>query len=140
IAGGAGAANVSYQIVYDEAPREPGDGESGHPWRRHHSTRGQFGTTSAVLLAAATGYRRWVRSIHVTCNRTSAATWNLAFAATATASGPGVFGESLPVRSDPASRVDRYFGGAGFDLGETIAISGFASATNVTYEIVYDEE
>lgn len=137
IAGGAGAANVSYQIVYDEGPPEP---VFAPPWRRHHSIRGQFGTSSAVLLAAATGYQRWVRSIHITNNRTSAATWNLAFAPTATASGPGIFGESLPVRSDPASRVDRYFGGAGFDLGETISIAGFASATNVTYEIVYDEE
>lgn len=134
ISGFSAAANVSYQIVYDEGTAIA----QAYDKLEHKSVRGQFGTSTTVLLSGAMNIKRWVRSFHITSNRTSAATWNLAFASTATASGPGVFGEVLPARTDPASRIDRYFGGAGVYI-DGASIAGFASATNVTYEIVYDE-
>lgn len=99
------------------------------------SIQGQFANSTAVLLAASSAVTRYVRSIHVTNDTVSVLTWNLAFAATATNAGPGVFGEVIP----PLSRADRYFGGRGMRL-DNVAISGFASAaTSVSYQIVYDE-
>lgn len=97
--------------------------------------QGQFANATAVLLAASASVTRYVRSLHITNDSASAVTWNLAYAATATSAGPGVFGESLPANS----RTDRYYGGKGKRL-DNVAISGFASAaTSVSYEIVYDE-
>lgn len=99
------------------------------------SIQGQFANATAVLLAASSAATRYVRAIHVSNDTSSTQTWNLAFAATATAAGPGVFGEQLL----PNGRTDRYFGGKGFRL-DNVAISGFAgNATSVTYQIVYDE-
>ena len=99
------------------------------------SLQGQFANATAVLLAASSTLTRYVRSIHISNDSGSSVTWNLAFAATATSSGPGVFGEALAANS----RTDRYFGGKGFRL-DNVAISGFASAaTSVSYQIVYDE-
>lgn len=99
------------------------------------SIQGQFASSTAVLLAASSTLTRYVRSVHVTNNTGSALTWNLAFAATATSAGPGIFGESIPANS----RADRYYGGKGKRL-DNVAIAGFASAaTSVSYEIVYDE-
>jgi hypothetical protein len=99
------------------------------------SIQGQFANATASLLAASSTLTRYVRSYHITNDSASAVTWNLAFAATATSAGPGVFGESLPANS----RTDRYYGGKGKRL-DNVVISGFASAaTSVSYEIVYDE-
>lgn len=99
------------------------------------SIQGQFASSTAALLAASSTLTRYVRSFHISNDTASAVTWNLAFAATATSAGPGIFGESLPANS----RTDRYFGGKGFRL-DNVAISGFASsATAVSYQIVYDE-
>jgi hypothetical protein len=99
------------------------------------SIQGQFASSTAVLLAASAALTRYVRSVHVSNDSAGALTWNLAFAATATSAGPGIFGESIPANS----RADRYFGGKGFRL-DNVAISGFASgATSVSYQIVYDE-
>jgi hypothetical protein len=99
------------------------------------SIQGQFASSTAVLLAASSSLTRYVRSVHVSNDTGGALTWNLAFAATATSAGPGIFGESVPANS----RADRYFGGKGFRL-DNVAISGFASsATSVSYQIVYDE-
>lgn len=99
------------------------------------SIQGQFANATAVLLAASATLTRYVRSIHVSNNSGGALTWNLAYAATATSAGPGIFGESLPANS----RADRYYSGKGKRI-DNVAISGFASsATAVSYEIVYDE-
>lgn len=100
------------------------------------SLQGQFANATAVLLTASATVTRYVRSIHVTNDSASPITWNLAYAATATSAGPGVFGESLAAnaRSNPI-----YYGGKGKRI-DNVAISGFASAaTAVTFEIVYDE-
>lgn len=107
---------------------------------KRKSIQGQFASATAVLLAASATLTRYVRSIHITNNSSAARTWNLAFAATATSAGPGVFGEALPANSaGPSSRAERYYGGQGKRLDNT-AISGFAdAATSVSYEIVYDE-
>lgn len=102
---------------------------------KRKSIQGQFANATAVLLAASSTLTRYVRSFHITNDSSSAVTWNLAFAATATSAGPGVFAESLPANS----RTDRYYGGAGKRI-DNVAISGFASAaTAVSYEIIYDE-
>lgn len=99
------------------------------------SIQGQFASSTAVLLAASATLTRYIRSLHITNDSGSTVTWNLAFAATATSAGPGIFGESIPANS----RTDRYYGGKGKRL-DNVAISGFASAaTSVSYEIVYDE-
>lgn len=99
------------------------------------SIQGQFANATAVLLASSSTLTRYVRSFHITNDSASTVTWNLAYAATATSAGPGVFGESLAANS----RTDRYYGGKGKRI-ENVAISGFASAaTSVSYEIVYDE-
>jgi hypothetical protein len=99
------------------------------------SIQGQFASSTAVLLASSSTLTRYIRSIHITNDTGSQLTWNLAFAATATSAGPGVFGEPIPANS----RADRYYGGKGKRI-ENTAISGFASAaTSVSYEIVYDE-
>jgi hypothetical protein len=107
---------------------------------KRKSIQGQFANATAVLLAASATLTRYVRSVHVSNDSASAVTWNLAFAATATSAGPGVFAEALPANTSAASsRADRYYGGAGKRLDNT-AISGFASAaTAVSYEIIYDE-
>lgn len=99
------------------------------------SIQGQFASSTAALLAASATLTRYVRSFHITNDTGGALTYNLAFAATATSAGPGVFGESVPANS----RADRYFGGKGFRI-DNVAISGFASsATSVSYQIIYDE-
>lgn len=99
------------------------------------SIQGQFANATAVLLAASATLTRYVRSIHVTNNSSSEITWNLAFAATATSAGPGVFAERLPANS----RTDRHYGGKGKRI-DNVAIAGFASsASSTSYEIVYDE-
>lgn len=107
---------------------------------KRKSIQGQFAAATAVLLAASATLTRYVRSIHVTNDTAATRTWNLAFAATATSAGPGVFGEALPSSaSGQSSRADRYYGGQGKRLDNT-AISGFAdAATSVSYEIIYDE-
>jgi hypothetical protein len=100
------------------------------------TVRGQFANATAVLLAASSTATRYVRSVHVTNNSASPVTWNLAFAATATSAGPGVFAEALAANTRAAPI---YFGGKGERL-DNVAISGFASAaTAVTFEIIYDE-
>jgi hypothetical protein len=82
---------------------------------------------------------RYVRGWSVTNNTNSAKKFSLAYAATATASGPGVFEESLPANTAGASsRADRPYYGKGHKL-ENVAISGFADAAGVSYEINYDE-
>lgn len=99
------------------------------------SIQGQFANSTAVLLAASATLTRYIRSFHITNDSTSTATWNLAYAATATSAGPGVFGETVPANS----RTDRYYGGKGKRI-DNVAIAGFASAaTAISYEIVYDE-
>lgn len=99
------------------------------------SIQGQFANATAVLLAASATLTRYVRSIHISNNSASPLTWNLAYAATATNAGPGVFGEAIPANS----RTDRYYSGKGKRI-DNVAIAGFASvATSVSYEIVYDE-
>lgn len=99
------------------------------------SIQGQFASSTAVLLAASASLTRYVRSFHISNNSASALTWNLAYAATATSAGPGVFGETIPANS----RTDRYYSGKGKRI-DNVAIAGFASsATSVSYEIVYDE-
>lgn len=99
------------------------------------SIQGQLAASTAVLLAASSTLTRYVRSFHITNDTGASITWNLAFAATATSAGPGVFGETILANA----RTDRYFGGKGFRL-DNVAISGFASsATSVSYQIVYDE-
>lgn len=105
---------------------------------RRKVIRGQFGTSTAALLAASSTVTRYVRAWHVSNNTSSARTFNIAFAATATSSGPGVFGEALPANSAGASsRADRYYT-PGHRL-DNVAISGFADAAGVSYEIEYDE-
>lgn len=102
---------------------------------KRKSIQGQFANSTAVLLAASSTLTRYVRSFHISNDSGSTVTWNLAFAATATSAGPGIFGESLPANS----RTDRYYGGSGKRI-DNVAISGFASsATSVSYEIIYDE-
>lgn len=99
------------------------------------SIQGQFANATAVLLAASATLTRYVRSIHISNNSGSALTWNLAYAATATSAGPGVFGESIAANA----RTDRYYSGKGKRI-DNVAIAGFASApTSVSYEILYDE-
>lgn len=107
---------------------------------KRKSIQGQFASATAVLLAASSSVTRYVRSVHISNDSAAARTWNLAFAATATSAGPGVFGEALPANTFGASaRADRYYGGAGKRL-DNVAISGFAdAATSVSYEIIYDE-
>lgn len=102
--------------------------------------RGQFANATAVLLAASSSVTRYVRSVHVTNDTNAQRTWNLAYAATATSAGPGVFGEVLPPNtSGPAARAVIMYGGRGHRL-DNVAISGFAdTATSVSYEINYDE-
>lgn len=102
--------------------------------------RGQFANATAVLLAASSAVTRYVRSVHISNDTTAQRTWNLAYAATATSAGPGIFGETLPPNtSGPASRADRVYGGKGHRL-DNVAIAGFAdAATSVSYEINYDE-
>lgn len=107
---------------------------------KRKSIQGQLASATAVLLAASSSVTRYIRSVHLTNNSTSARSVNLAFAATATSAGPGIFGEALPPNSlGASSRLDRYYGGAGKRL-DNVAISGFAdAATSVSYEIIYDE-
>lgn len=107
---------------------------------KRKSIQGQFANATAVLLAASSTLTRYIRSIHITNNTNASRTWNLAFAATATSAGPGVFAEALPANTaGPTSRADRYYGGQGKRL-DNVAISGFAdAATSVSYEIIYDE-
>lgn len=102
--------------------------------------RGQFANATAVLLAASASLTRYVRSVHITNDSASQQTWNLAYAATATSAGPGVFGEVIPPNtSGPASRAVIVYGGRGHRL-DNVAISGFAlTASSVSYEINYDE-
>lgn len=102
--------------------------------------RGQFANSTAVLLAASSSVTRYVRSIHITNDTNAQRTWNLAYAATATSAGPGVFGETLPANTNgQSSRSSIVYGGRGHRL-DNVAISGFAdSATSVSYEIIYDE-
>lgn len=102
--------------------------------------RGQFANATAVLLAASSSVTRYVRSVHITNDTGTQQTWNLAYAATATSAGPGVFGEVLPPNtSGPPSRAVISYGGKGHRL-DNVAISGFAgNATSVSYEINYDE-
>jgi len=103
---------------------------------KRKAIQGQFANATAVLLAASASVTRYVRSVNITNDSASAVTWNLAYAATATSAGPGVFGETLAAnaRAQPIT-----YGGAGKRL-DNVAISGFASAaTAVSYEIVYDE-
>lgn len=102
--------------------------------------RGQFANATAVLLAASASVTRYVRSIHITNDTNAQRTWNLAYAATATSAGPGVFGEPIPPNtSGPSSRATIVYGGKGHRL-DNVAISGFAdAATSVSYEINYDE-
>jgi len=103
---------------------------------KRKTIRGQFANATAVLLAASSSVTRYVRSVHISNDSASAVTWNLAYAATATSAGPGVFGESLAAN---ARAAPIYYGGSGHRL-DNVAISGFASAaTAVTYEINYDE-
>lgn len=106
---------------------------------KRKSIQGQFANATAVLLAATGLVTRYVRSIHVTNDTNASHTWNLAFAATATSAGPGVFGEVLqPNTAGPPSRADKVYP-AGKRL-DNVAISGFAdTATAVSYEIIYDE-
>lgn len=102
--------------------------------------KGQLANATAVLLTASATLTRYVRSVHITNNTNAERTWNLAYAATATSAGPGVFAERLPPNtSGPASRAVIQYGGKGHRLDNT-AISGFAdTATSVSYEINYDE-
>lgn len=103
---------------------------------KRKSIQGQFAGATAVLLSASTTNTRYVRSIHVTNDSSAQRTWSLAFAATATSAGPGVFSETLPANS---RAYPIYYGGNGKRLDNT-AISGFAdAASSVSYEIVYDE-
>jgi hypothetical protein len=106
---------------------------------KRKSIQGQFAAATAALLAADSTKTRYVRSYHITNNTAAERTWNLAFAATATVAGPGVFGEKLAANTaGPSSRADRYYP-AGKRLDNT-AISGFAdAATSVSFEILYDE-
>lgn len=107
---------------------------------KRKAIQGQFANATAVLLAASSTLTRYVRSVHVSNDSASSVTWNLAYAATATSAGPGIFAEALSANTTGASsRADRYYGGAGKRI-DNIAISGFASAaTAVSYEIIYDE-
>ena len=107
---------------------------------KRKSIQGQFASSTAVLLAASASLTRYVRSIHVSNDSAAQRTWNLAFAATATSAGPGIFGETLPPNTaGAASRADRQYPGLGKRL-DNVAISGFAdAATSVSYEIIYDE-
>lgn len=101
--------------------------------------RGQFGTSTAVLLAASSTVTRYVRGWHVANNTAAAKKFSLCYAATATASGPGVFEEALPANTSGApSRADRHYSGKGEKL-ENVAISGFSDVAGVSYEINYDE-
>lgn len=102
---------------------------------KRKSVQGQFAAASAVLLAATSSLTRYVRSIHISNDTAANQTWSLAFAATATAAGPGIFGAPIA----PNSVADRGYGGQGYRL-DNVAISGFAlAATAVSYQIVYDE-
>ena len=107
---------------------------------KRKSIQGQLANATAVLLAASATNTRYVRSIHLTNNSNASRTVNLAFAASATNAGPGIFAEALPANTaGPTSRADRYYGGQGKRL-DNVAISGFADiASAVSYEIVYDE-
>jgi hypothetical protein len=101
---------------------------------------GQFANATAVLLAASAAATRYIRSVHVTNDTNAQRTWNLAYAATATVAGPGVFGEVLPANTaGQQSRASIIYGGKGRRLDNT-AIAGFAdAASSVSYEINYDE-
>jgi hypothetical protein len=102
--------------------------------------RGQFANSTGVLLAASSTVTRWIRSWHVANNTNAAKKFSLAYAPTATSSGPGVFEESLPANTAGASsRADRYYHGDGHRLDNT-AIAGFSDVVGVSYEIVYDEQ
>lgn len=96
--------------------------------------RGQFANATAVLLAASSTLTRYVISALIDNDTGTQQTWNLAFAATATSAGPGVFGKTLA----PNDSFLRMFGGN--SRLDNVAISGFASnATSVSYEITYLE-
>lgn len=102
---------------------------------KRKSIQGQFAAATAVLLAGSASVTRYIRSIHISNDNAASQTWNLAFAATATSAGPGIFGATVAGNGT----FDRYFGGAGFRL-DNVALSGFAqTATAVSYQIVYDE-
>lgn len=107
---------------------------------KRKSIQGQLGSSTAVLLAASATLTRYVRSIHITNDTAAAQQWSLAFASTATSSGPGVYQEALPPNTaGPASRADKHYPAGGKRLDNT-AISGFAlTAASVSYEIIYDE-
>ena len=90
-----------------------------------------------TLLAASSTLTRYIRSIHIANNDTSARTWNLEYgAATLTAANSEVFGESVAANS---RAYPIYYGGGGRRL-DNVAISAFASAASVLMaDIVYDE-
>src|SRR5262245_60439184 len=100
---------------------------------KRKSIQGQFANSTAVLLAASASLTRYVRDVKVTNDSAGQRTWNLAYAATATSAGPGVFGETLPPNTaGAASRASITYSGLGKRLDNT-AISGFAdSATSVS--------
>lgn len=103
------------------------------------SARGVLGTSSAVLLAASATKTIYVRGIHFKNMTIADRSVNYAFAATATSSGPGVFGMKLSANSaGDASRSDIPYYGKGHRLDNT-AVSGFADLAGVTWEIEYDE-
>lgn len=106
---------------------------------KRKSIQGQFANATAVLLAGSASVTRYVKSVHITNDTNAQRTWNLAYAATATSAGPGVFGEVLPANTAgaPSRAVLVYPAGKRLD---NVAISGFAdAATSVSYEINYDE-
>lgn len=96
--------------------------------------RGQFANATAVLLAASSSVTRYLISALIDNDTGTQQTWNLAIAATATSSGPGVFGRPIAPND---SFLRQYGGNSRID---NTAISGFASnATSVSYEITYWE-
>jgi hypothetical protein len=107
---------------------------------KRKQVQGQFANATAVLLAASASLTRYVRSIHITNDSAALQTWSLAFAATATSNGPGVFAETIqPNTAGPASRAEKHYPAGGKRLDNT-AISGFAlTAASVSYEVIYDE-
>jgi len=110
---------------------------------RARSTSVIIASTSAAaptaLLTASSTLTRYIRSISVYNNDSSARTWNLEFgAATLTAANSEPFGESIAANSARAAGPI-YYGGKGRRIDNT-AISAFASAASVVMvDIVYDE-
>lgn len=106
---------------------------------RRKTIRGQLGTSTAVLLAASASVTRYVRGVTFLNCTAATRTINYAHAATATSSGPGIFGETLPANTQGyLAQRQLNFPGQGSRLDNT-AISGFADAAGVSYEIQYDE-